>query len=61
METEEFFAQSLDKFLEGNIIKPYKESEKVIDLHTHTNFSDGEYSPQELIRLAIENKISTLA
>lgn len=60
MGTEEFFAQSLDKFLEKNIIKKYRESEKVIDLHTHTNFSDGEYSPQELIRLAIENKISTL-
>lgn len=35
--------------------------EKLIDLHTHTSYSDGELSPQELIRLAIRKNIGTLA
>jgi len=35
--------------------------EKLIDLHAHTNFSDGELSPNELINLAIENNIGTIA
>lgn len=35
--------------------------EKLIDMHTHTNFSDGELSPQELIRLAIDKNIGILA
>lgn len=32
-----------------------------IDLHVHTNFSDGSLSPRELIDLAIEKKIDVLA
>ena len=32
-----------------------------IDLHTHTNFSDGSLSPKKLIDLAIEKKIDILA
>ena len=39
----------------------YIESEKLIDMHTHTNYSDGDLSPQELIKLAIDKGISTLA
>ena len=35
--------------------------DKYIDLHAHTNYSDGELSPDELIKLAINNNISTLA
>lgn len=35
--------------------------EKIIDLHTHTNYSDGELSPMELIKLAIEKNIGTIA
>ena len=35
--------------------------EKLIDMHTHTNYSDGDLSPQELIRLAINAGIGTLA
>ena len=35
--------------------------EKLIDLHTHSFYSDGEYSPDELIKLAIQNNIKTLA
>ena len=35
--------------------------EKLIDLHTHTNFSDGQYSPNELIKKAIANNVSVLA
>lgn len=34
---------------------------KYIDMHTHTNYSDGELSPDELIKLAIANNIGTLA
>lgn len=33
----------------------------LIDLHTHTNYSDGELSPEELIKLAISRGIGTLA
>lgn len=36
-------------------------TEKMIDLHTHTNYSDGDYSPFELIKLAIEKGIGTIA
>lgn len=35
--------------------------EKLIDMHAHTNYSDGELSPYELIKLAIERNIGTLA
>ena len=35
--------------------------EKLIDLHAHTNFSDGELSPNELIKLAVKNNIGTIA
>ncbi len=33
----------------------------MIDLHTHTTASDGDYSPEELIDIAISNGITTLA
>jgi len=33
----------------------------MIDLHAHTTFSDGEYSPEELIDMAISKNISALA
>lgn len=51
----------LDNYILDDIIIPYKNSEKIIDMHAHTNYSDGELSPQELIRLAIDKKIGTLA
>ena len=35
--------------------------DKLIDMHTHTCYSDGELTPNDLIRLAIENGISTIA
>ncbi len=35
--------------------------EKLIDMHMHTNYSDGELSPDELIKLAIERNIGTMA
>lgn len=35
--------------------------EKLIDMHTHTSYSDGELSPNELIDLAINKNIKTLA
>lgn len=37
------------------------EDKKYIDLHTHTNYSDGDLSPYELIELAIQKGIGTLA
>ncbi len=37
-----------------------QEFEKIIDMHTHTNYSDGELSPEELIILAIDSNIKTL-
>lgn len=35
--------------------------ERYIDLHTHTNYSDGDLTPYELIKLAIEKKVGVLA
>ena len=35
--------------------------EKLIDMHSHTNYSDGELSPQELIELAISKNIGVLS
>ena len=36
-------------------------NEKLIDMHTHTCYSDGELEPNELIDLAIKKNINTLA
>lgn len=33
----------------------------MIDLHTHSNASDGQYSPSELMAIAAENKITAIA
>lgn len=38
-----------------------KKDGKLIDMHTHTNYSDGDLLPRELIELAIKKKIGTLA
>ena len=57
----EMMFQTLNKIYLDNIINPYKNSEKLIDLHTHTNYSDGELSPMKLIQLAIEKNIGTIA
>lgn len=35
--------------------------DKLIDMHTHTNYSDGELSPHDLIKLAINKNIKVLA
>ncbi len=35
--------------------------ESKIDLHMHSNYSDGEYSPDELIKMAKEKKIKVMA
>ncbi len=34
---------------------------KLIDLHVHSNFSDGTCSPEELIELAVKNGLSAIA
>lgn len=38
-----------------------KNNAKYIDLHTHTNYSDGELSPEKLIKLAISKNIDTIS
>ena len=38
-----------------------KSKNQLIDMHAHTNYSDGELSPAELINLAIKRNIGTLA
>ena len=53
--------ETLHRMYFDKIINPYKKSKKIIDMHTHTNYSDGDLSPQELIRLAIDKRIGTLA
>ena len=35
--------------------------EKIIDMHTHSCYSDGELTPKELICLAIDKRIGTMA
>ena len=35
--------------------------QRLIDLHAHTNYSDGELSPKELIQLAVDKNIGTIA
>lgn len=45
----------------GKIYSKMEKHEKIIDMHTHTNYSDGDLSPQELISLAIDKRIKTLA
>lgn len=35
--------------------------EKLIDLHTHTSYSDGELTPDELVDLALKTNVGTLA
>ena len=35
--------------------------DKLIDMHTHTTFSDGELTPDELIELAIDSNVGTIA
>ena len=57
----DMMCQTLDKYIMEKIILPYKKSEKIIDMNAHTNYSDGDLSPQELIRLAIDKRIGTLA
>lgn len=42
-----------------NIRKYCKSS--TIDLHTHSNYSDGQYSPKELMEMAFEEGIKTIA
>lgn len=57
----DMMCKTLDKYIMKKIILPYKKSEKIIDMHAHTNYSDGDLSPQDLIRLAIDKRIGTLA
>ncbi len=42
-------------------INAYKEKANLIDLHTHTCYSDGELMPNELLKLAISKGIGTIS
>ena len=53
--------ETLNRIYLDKVINLYRKSKKIIDMHTHTNYSDGDLSPQELIRLAIDKRIGTLA
>ncbi len=52
--------KNLDRIYKTKI-EIYKQREKIIDMHTHTCYSDGELTPNELVRLAIKNGIGTIA
>ena len=41
--------------------KKFNNNEKLIDLHTHTNYSDGDLDPHKLIYLAMQKGIDTIA
>lgn len=60
IENEKNIATLKEIYME-TIIKPYRTSEKIIDLHCHSNYSDGELSPYQIIRLAIEKRIGVLS
>lgn len=53
--------ETLNRTYFGKYFNSYRKNEKIIDMHTHTNYSDGDLSPQELIRLAIDRGIGTIA
>ena len=53
--------ETLNRVYFDKVINPYRKSKKIIDMHTHTNYSVGDLSPQELIKLAIDKRIGTLA
>lgn len=53
--------ETLNRIYLDKVINPYRKSKKLIDMHMHTNYSDGDLSPEELIRLAIDKRIGTLA
>ncbi len=50
------FAQELVK-----VLQQYEMDHKPIDLHTHTTFSDGEYTPDEVINKARQKNIGVIA
>lgn len=44
-----------------SVLNEYINTNKIIDMHCHSNYSDGELSPNKLINLAIKNNIGTLS
>lgn len=43
------------------VLRYYLKEYSLIDLHTHTTASDGQYSPNEVIKMAEDNKIKVVA
>ena len=52
--------QELEEIEEQKLIELYRNDDKIIDLHTHTNYSDGQLHPYQLIDLAIKKRIGIL-
>ena len=52
--------ESLNRLYFDNIINPYRSSDKIIYLHTHTNYSDVDLHPFWLIELAVKKGIGVL-
>lgn len=53
--------ENIDREYFENVIIPYRNSDKIIDMHCHSTYSDGELTPMELIRHAIDMRIGTLS
>ena len=53
--------ETLNEIYFNEVVNPYKCSEKIIDMHVHSSYSDGDLSIQSLIKLAIEKRIGTFA
>lgn len=52
---------TLNEIYFNEVVNPYKNSAKIIDMHVHSSYSDGDLSIQSLIKLAIEKRIGTFA
>lgn len=52
---------TLNEIYFNEVVNPYKNSAKIIDMHVHSSYSDGDLSIQGLIKLAIEKRIGTFA
>lgn len=60
-DTEELMIATLDKYYIKNIIEPYKKSDKLIDMHMHSDASDGELSAFRLVQHCIDKKIGIMS
>lgn len=57
----ELMIATLDKLIDKRFKEYKSKKNKVIDLHCHTVHSDGELTPIDILNLAIDNGVKTLA